>query len=76
MPQVGILLVLVVNIKKDHTVVGDFAAASAMILKLFGLLATLLAPVINQPVIAPTDVFFEPTVMHPVHPTVGSIGIL
>jgi hypothetical protein len=64
-------LVLVVNLEKDNAVVRDAVAIPATVLHLAGLPAAQLAPVINQTVIPTSNVFFQPAVKLPVHPTIG-----
>src|SRR5512146_398112 len=57
--QVGLLLVFVVDIEEDHAVVVHLAAGAA-VLQLLRLLAALFAPVVDEPVVVPADVFFQP----------------
>ena len=74
-PQVGILLVFMVDVEEDHAVVGHLAAVAAM-LHLPGLLAALFAPVVDEPVVAPTHIFLQSSVVHAVHPAVGIVRVV
>lgn len=63
--------VLVVHVEKDDAVVIHLVAEAAGMGQLPSLFAALGAPVINQAVIAPADVFLEPAMVVAVHPAIG-----
>ncbi len=68
-------LILVIDIKKDHTVVRKFMTVTAFILQLFLFLTAEFAPMVYKAVVSPANILFEAAVMFTVHPTVSVSGI-
>src|SRR6185369_7550492 len=62
-----------VDVEKDHAVVGHLAAASAMFPQ-FLRFPALLAPVVNQPIFAAADILLVTPLVNAVHGAVGVLG--
>jgi hypothetical protein len=63
--------VLVIDIKEYHAVVFDLMAESALFFVLFAFFPACFAPMVDEAVVAPTDVIFEPAMVLAMHPAVG-----
>ncbi len=70
----GILFVLMIDVDENDAVVGNFTAGAA-VFQLSCLFTAMLAPVIDQPVVASSHILFQSTVMDAMHPPVGIAGI-
>jgi hypothetical protein len=68
--------VLMVDIKEDDTVFGNLVTKGALFDQLRLLFAAACAPVVDQAVVAPTDILLEAAMVFAVHPAVGIGGIL
>ncbi|OEU51752.1 MAG: hypothetical protein BA871_13510 [Desulfuromonadales bacterium C00003096] len=60
-------LVFVIDIKKDDAVVRDGVAMAALIRHATALFATNSAPLVNQPIVATADIFFQTTMVNAAH---------
>lgn len=64
-----------VDIEEDHTVVLDLMAEAALLLQLLPLLTAEFAPMVDEAIVPPADILFEPAMLPAVHPAVGVSGV-
>jgi hypothetical protein len=60
-----------IDIKKYYAVVIDLMAESALFFELFTFFAACFAPMVDEAVVAPTNVLFESAMILAVHPAIG-----
>ena len=64
-----------IHIEKNDALIRNSLTVSASIFKPAVFLPTEYAPVVDQPVIAPTDILFQPSVMSAVHAAIGILPL-